>query len=203
MWEFIEGAAEDLYRRARLEPAEARGAVDVAVGILGPNCIRLVPGTSLPSRGELVRLSGNWIICVRKSMSAEDMHHAIGHELGHYWVKMNLPGDPREEEIADRIGAAVCAPRDAYLRARREHGSSPSRLGKLFVLGTPAAALRLSECTGTPAALVSPRAVRVRGNEWPWPDEPALRMAAIGGVRLPGVAPTALGRGRVLLKVVA
>lgn len=204
MWDFTERAAEELYREARLNPDQAVGAAEVAAGLLGPDCITLVPGSALPGRAELARVEGRWRIYLRRGASPEDMHHAIGHELGHLWVRRNMPGNADEEEIADRIGAALCAPRCAYLRAHEQHGWMPRRLGRMFVLRPGSAALRISECTGAPVALVTPRRVRIRGESWPWPEEPSLRLVAHGEpLPIPGVRPISLGRGRILLRVVA
>jgi hypothetical protein len=203
MWEFVERAAEELYREAGLDPWRADGAAEVAAGILGPDCIRFVPGDALPGRAELARLKGRWRIFLHHRLSAEDMHHAIGHELGHLWVKRNLPNHPEEEELADRIGAALCAPHGPYMKAHRTYGWRPRKLGKLFVLRPHAAALRLGECTGSPVALVSPKRIRVRGNPWPWPEEASLRAALSGGLAVPGIRTVRLSGARALLHVVA
>lgn len=203
MWDFVERAAEELYREAGLDPARADGAAEVAAGVLGKDCIRFVRGDALPGRAELAKVGERWRIFLRMYIGAEDMHHAIGHELGHLWARRNMPGHPQEEEIADRIGAAVCAPHDAYMRAHRVHGWRPRALGKIFVLRPQAAALRLSECTGSPVALVSPKRIRVRGNPWPWPEEESLRAALTGGVQLPGVRAVRFSGERTLLRVVA
>lgn len=177
-------AALELYREAKLDPNDAAGAAEVAAGVLGDGCIRFVPGTALPGRAELARVKGEWRIYVRRGLATEHMHHAIGHELGHLWMRrQGLRWD--DEDLADQIGAAVCAPRAAYLAALTRLGPRFRQLGRLFVMHPGAAALRIAECTGEPAALVSRRRVRTRGNPWPWPSDAELRRRA--DVRGPGV----------------
>lgn len=41
-------------------------------------------------------------------------------------------------------------------------------------------ALRIGEVTGEPIALVSRKAVRVRGDEWGWPSEEEIRRLSRG-----------------------
>jgi hypothetical protein len=111
---------------------------------------------------------------------------AIAHELGHWLLaRHGFVGDD-EERAADHLGAALVAPRRAFLSARRAVGESLPELADAFGITETGAALRLGEVLGVPLAVVVPATVRVRGPEdWGWPDEWTLRRWARG--RTPGI----------------
>jgi hypothetical protein len=66
-----------------------------------------------------------------------------------------------------------------------------TKIAQWFVTTETCAALRFGEVTGEPLALISPRAVVVRGDEWVWPDERELRAIARRRVA-PGIRKTRL-----------
>jgi len=104
-----------------------------------------------------------------------------------------------EEDLADRIGAALCAPRPAFTRALAIVGDrNLRRLSRVFVFSRGAAALRVAECTGSPVALLGPDKIRVRGRPWSWPsNDQGFRILSAGG---PGVRAARVERGRVVLR---
>jgi hypothetical protein len=114
-------------------------------------------------------------------------HFAIAHEIGHYLLRRaRFVGDD-EERAADYLGAALIAPRRAFLAARRAMGDDLPNLARTFGMTETAAALRLGEVCHVPLAVVAPQTVRVRGpEEWVWPDESTLRRWA-RGLAQPGI----------------
>lgn len=101
---------------------------------------------------------------------------AVGHELGHWLLTRHGYCGNDDEAAADYLGAALLAPRRAFLRARRALGHDLPALANAFSMTETGVALRLGEALHVPLAVVSPAHVRVRGPEaWVWPNEATVR----------------------------
>lgn len=172
----LEGEAEATYRRLGLDPAEPTDPVTIAELILGPGSVRSVRASALPGFAALVRVSSSWRIYVRESVPRDRRSHAVAHELGHAVL------DDASEADCDLFGAALLAPRRAVVRALRHVGADWSALAHIFGISQTCAALRLSEVNGQPIALVAPRRVRVRGEDFAWPEteEEIRRLVNVG-----------------------
>lgn len=181
----LEGIAEAAYREGGLDP-ERPNVERLARSLLGPSAVqrgaRLVSG----SPSALVRVGSDWRIVIARTLSREYALHAIGHELGH-WLMARHGGDVHDERAADYLGAALLAPRSAFIAAHRALGDDLPALAEAFSTTETGAALRLGEVHRIPLAVISPALVRLRGpEEWVWPDESTLRRWARGRA-LPGI----------------
>lgn len=175
----IEGIAEDLYRRAKLDPDEPANPERIAHALLGRDAIQVVRGGPWRGDGALARVGAKWRIYVKAKLTNERRLWLISHELGEYALKDIV--DERVEQMANAVAAAILAPRRSVLRTYREPDDIPRMAQALRVTGT-LAALRVGEAGGPPIAVIAPAHVHVRGPEsWSWPSERDLRRLARDG----------------------
>lgn len=184
-WSQLEGEAERLYRSVGCDPSEAVSPTLLARKLLGPGRVLTARASALPGDAVLARVYGEPRIYVRSKLTAERSRFAVAHELAHWALGDAADGDELER-LCDALAAALIAPRRAFQSALRESGHRFAPIARWFVTTESCAALRLGEVTGRPLALVTPRLVRVRGDEWGWPPEPEIRQLA-RAKRLPGV----------------
>ena len=185
----LEGIADAAYRDASLDP-EHPHITRLARALLGAGAIHRGP-RPLHGPAALIRVGEDWRIVLARSLPPVYAVFAVGHELAHWLLaKHGYEGDD-EEAAADYLGAALLAPRRAFLAARRALGDDLPALAKAFSTTETGAALRLGEVLRVPVAVISPELVRVRGpEEWLWPDEATVRgwargrMAGLRKVRL-------------------
>lgn len=143
--------------------------------------IRVVRVPGMLDRGNLGYGSGRWWIAIRN-----DDEHTIGHELKHWWDRINGVIESTEES-ADMVGAALMMPSPSFADAVRRFGRNFSALARHFRATESSVALRLGEVQDVPLALVTPQSVRVRGPEfWEWGSQEFIRHVAKTG--RPGVA---------------
>lgn len=175
----LEAEAESLYRMAGLDPDSPPGPAVLARRILGPASVRHAPPQHLPGDGALARVRDSWRIYVRAGLTPERLGFAVAHELAeHHLARIGYRGSDIEER-ADRLGAAILAPRGAIRAALAHCGDDVRALAHAFVSTQSWAAMRTAEVTGAPTALVSPAKVRVRGQlEFVWGSEQDVRALA-------------------------
>ncbi len=132
-----------------------------------------VPGRFLPDSGRLE---------LRPGLTRKARRWLLAHELSERHLLRRSYAPDEIEQLADAVAAALIAPKQAVRTALRSFGRHLPNLA--LVLGTTQsiAALRLGEVTGSPLALVTPRHVHVRGEEFGWPSERAVRALASGAV---------------------
>lgn len=185
----LEGIAHAAYTEAGLDP-ERPCVPRLARGLLGADAIQRGP-RPLHAPAALVRVGGAWRIILARSLPRLCAMFAVGHELGHWLLARHGYDSADEERAADYLGAALIAPRRAFLAARRALGEDLPALAEAFSMTETGVALRLGEVTGAPLAVIAPARVRVRGpEEWVWPDELTLRRWARRPV--PGIRKTTL-----------
>lgn len=181
----LEGIADGAYLDAGLD-ADQPHVARLARALLGPNAITKAP-RPIHGPAALVRIGDEWRIVIGRHLPPLYAHFAIAHELGHYLLRQHGYDGDDEERAADFLGAALIAPRRAFLAARRAVGEDLPDLARAFGMTETAVALRLGEVCHVPLAVVAPQTVRVRGpEEWVWPDESTLRRWARGRVQ-PGI----------------
>lgn len=182
----LEGIAEAILAEAGQEDDHAPRLGQLVTALLGDGAVEQVP--NLRTDGELVRIHDRWRIFLKRGLPLERRAFALVHEIGEWWfrVRERYEGDDIEE-AANYVAAAIMSPRRAFRRAIAEHGQNFAELAAAFRTTETQAALRDSELSGAPRAVVSPALVRVRGPEnWSWPDERTIRGWARGaavGVR--------------------
>jgi hypothetical protein len=206
----LEGIAEQLYRDAKLDPSEPASPVRIAKTLLGADAVRIVPKHALRFAGAaLVPVDGKYRIFVSNAVPQAEIAHHVGHELAHWALKREGFAGPKDEEekLADYIGAALVAPRAAFLRAVRAFGDdftdgdTRAQFAEAFAASESLTVLRLGETTSRAIALVRPGLVRVRGQlSFVWPDEHTLIGWARGPLP-PGIVKARLGddRARIII----
>lgn len=174
----IEGEADAAYRAAGLDPDEAVSPIWLAKRLLGERNVVGVPALMHQLGGCLALVNGAPRIFYRNRLPTELRDFVVGHELGHALLRDRAGEGVELERACDAFAAAIIAPRRAYLAALRVCGAQYPKLARAFATSESLVALRFGEVTGAPLALVAPRSVRVRGAEYSWPSEPAIRELA-------------------------
>lgn len=183
----LEGIATALYKRLHLEPDEPVRPLRLAKEWLGADAVRRGHVIGAPAR--IGKLGGRWTILVRPTLPPEYLQFYIAHELGHALLAEEHYDGEDEEAAADRIGGALMAPMPAMRRLYRTHGLDLGALASAVTSTQTWAGLRVGEAIGTPIAVVSPEAVRVRGPEsFVWPAPPEIRRMAKAKKLGPGLA---------------
>ena len=197
-----DGLAALIYRAAGTEPWEPENPVHLARNLFGPDAVRVLPTRLMPfSRAMLVPIKKSHRIFVRADVPAREMAHHVAHELGH-WILARSPFrvDPATLELAaDAIGAAVVAPRTAFLRAfalfgpdLHDHGVRAA-YADAFATTETLVTLRFGELSRQPVAVVhdGPHAPIVRATPRDaWPASGTI-------MRWAGVPPTGIVKARI------
>lgn len=123
--------------------------------------------------GALMSRPEGHTIYVGSSVPRKDLGFVIGHELGHFELaRIGYRGED-VERLADRIAAALVAPRPAFLRMARALGLDHQRLAEAFLLTETCAILRIAEITDRPTLVVTPDTLYARGDqEFAWGPDP-------------------------------
>lgn len=170
----MEGLGEAAYLEVGMDP-EAPHVLRLARALLGPDAVQR-GARPIDGPAALIRVYDRWRIVVGRSVPPLAALFAVGHELGHWLLRRAGYDGADEEQAADYLGAALIAPRRAFLRARRAFGDELPDLAEALALTETATALRMGEVERVPLAVVAPARVRTRGPEaWVWPSEPTLR----------------------------
>jgi hypothetical protein len=178
----IEGLAAWAYRRAGLEDDAPASPLELASRLLG-NRVQVYRFSGLKAPAALARVESDWRIYVRGRLTSRALLWLTAHELGEYLLRLEHYEGPDAEQAADRLAAALRAPRRAYQRVARFRGAAWSDLAAAFRTSESSAALRWAEVTGDPVALIAPkRPIRTRGADFMWPN-PIPRKAPHGLVR--------------------
>jgi hypothetical protein len=183
----VEEDALAIYREA-----DEDGSWPIAVGVL---VSRLLKTKIVECRmagdeeGTFSWVKGKPQIAIRAGIRPARRRWVIGHELAHWWYEIKGYNAPDLERRCDALGAALLVPRKAYPRVVAKVGRSWKAIAAALDTTQSLVVLRCGECEGTPAALVQPHRVIVRG-AYPWPDEEAIRALAErrGGGRLRKIA---------------
>jgi len=193
----IEGEAEAMLRSAAMDPREDVPMARLA-RVLGVEVVRS-SAAPFPGNAALVRFGAVWRVYLRCRLSTTQARFAVAHELAEWWLRRRGYAGENVEEVANRLGAALIAPRPRVARLARFIPTF-AELAAELESSESLAALRVGEATGEPIALVSPSRVRVRGDAWSWPPEAELQRARRGAVPRGLVKVELEERGRVVLR---
>lgn len=166
----IEAVAERVYRAAGYSLEEQAPPLALAERLLGDGAVRTAQPRAMASRGALVRVGTSWRIYLNASCDPRRKRFVLLHELAH-WA---LPDG--SEEQCDRLAGALLMPSRLFLRGVACR--SPSALADCFGTSESCTWLRVGEVTGRPVALVTPKSIRLRGCDYPWPTDAQLRCMA-------------------------
>lgn len=176
MQQIAESLARAVYQLAHLDECKPARPLDLAHRVLGKASIRYDARLGVP--GMIVPIRGKWRLFLRPDLTQRRLAHVVGHELGHWICQREGLDDP--EDLCDAIGAAIVAPRPSFLARLAKAGPRLRRLAWAYETSESLVALRYAEVTAAPLALVTPEAMRVRG-EYDWPPERELRELARSG----------------------
>lgn len=113
-------------------------------------------------------LASPWVLWLRPGLSPQVRKWAIAHEIAE-WLLRNVRDEPHIEALADRLAAALIAPRQAYLAFHRIYGLDLPRFARAFNTTESCMGLRHGESTLVPTQLVTPHSVRQRGEAFVFP----------------------------------
>ena len=175
--------ARELYLGAGLDPALAHGAPSVAAVVLGETCLQFAPHDDLPGRSLILQDGAYWFIHVRETLSDRQLNHAVGHELGEWFLRRRGYSERDVEALSSSVAAAICVPRPAFLAALGQLGEDVSALSRRFQVSESLMVLRIAECLGFPTALITEKVVLTRGEPREWPTTRPGWSGLVGRVR--------------------
>lgn len=162
----IEGDALALFSEAGADPRDPPSIAALCRALTGhaPRFIaqaaeaRLVGGRVFLRRG-LLTARARWL---------------VGHELAEWhYLRARYRGADIEARC-DALGAALVAPRPAFLAATRAVGHAVFSLAEAFGVTQSVALLRIGEVTGRPVVLLRSPEPIVRGGAFEWPSTSGL-----------------------------
>ena len=192
----LEGAALAIYREAGIDPTAPPSAHDLARAILGWHGVQYARGILGGAKYQPLPDGREWIF-VRPGLPVVVEQMKIFHELSHRHFRRSV--DENLEELCDQLAYRLRMPRPAFRELVATVGPDWRELSRPWGASEAAGALRYLEVTGTPGVVVTPGAVRARGEEWAWPDEAELRRLARARSLPAGVERQSMRGGMVLL----
>lgn len=186
-----EADAVEIYQRAGVDPAEPEGPGALALALFGREAVAYVAPHRLVRDAAGGTLNGRWRIAVRRDLPPERETHAIAHEIAEWHLRRTC--SERVERMADRLAAALVAPREALASVLRDVGEDYPAIARTFVTTQTSAAMRVAEVTGRPRVVVTRSWVFVRGRPWVWGASlEEVRALARSRARHPGLTRTRL-----------
>jgi hypothetical protein len=122
-------------------------------------------------------VNGGWLIAFRPN--APDLNFVIAHECGHLALRLAeiAVDDAQEEDRANRIAAALLAPKDALEVALKESGERLAPVARHFGMTQSSVALRVGCARDESAAVVAPTHVHAVGTLSAHPDREIRAMS--------------------------
>ncbi len=143
--------------------------------LLATDRIVFVEGARMPRPAAFCRTLFGWEIRLRAGLQPLAERFLFAHELAEYWLdELRVQGEGREA-LANRVAAALIAPKPLFLEALAQHGRDFAALAAEFGATQTCMARRYSEATGEFLALVTPTRVEVLGTPFALPLDDELR----------------------------
>lgn len=182
----VEGLAVETYERAGLDPSEPANPFKLIRLTLGADAlIRVTDLRGTPAA--LFWHNGRPRIAVRRNLPVEYEGFFALHELAHAVLARDRYVGLDEERVCDALAACAMAPRPAVHRLYRAFGLAFAPIAAEACSTQSWAAMRLAETQRFPLALVAPKTVRFRGQEWVWGSDADVRKMAVARAK-PGLA---------------
>lgn len=169
----IEGEALRILESMAFDPANPPKPLHLAYTLVR---IEFVPGLRTLARW----VGARDLLQVRLGLSPPTEGFAVAHELAERHLRKLLVSDEHVEQYADALAAALIVPSPAVRWALRDLGRALPEIAETFGTTQSIVSLRIGEVTGTPTALITPRRIHVRGDDWAWPEEVRIRRIASG-----------------------
>jgi hypothetical protein len=196
----IEGDALAMFAQARLEPDRSPSMDLLSLRLIGSKPRRVIMGREADLHPGL---AGRYVLRVHRCAPPDRARWLVGHELAEWWYRDRFfPGGHVEREAwCDALGAALVAPRPAFLSAMRALEHRVHRLAEAFDVPRALALLRIGEVDRRAVIYVRPSGPIARGAAFGWPIGPGLVRAV--GRPPPGVHPVRLDGHRMGLMAAA
>jgi len=202
----LELLADEVRRIAGLDDDDFVVATRLAARLLGPNAVAL--DTTQCNPAYLRVLDDGYQIVINPASG--DMRFHVAHEVAEWALRSIAKFDGPHvlrEQAADRLAAAILAPRAAVRSAHATIGERIPKLAARFGISQTAIVLRLAEVHGDERAVVTRTGnvmIRTQG-AFPWAEVPVVSVAR-GEARWAGLAKAKLrggiDEGRVALRAV-
>lgn len=137
--------------------------------------IVFVEATRMPRPAAFCRTLFGWEIHLRVGLPPHAERFLFAHELAEYWLDELLVRGEGREALANRIAAALVAPKPLFLEALVRYGRDFATLAAEFGATQTCVARRYSEATGEFLALITPTRVEVLGGPFELPPDDVLR----------------------------
>jgi hypothetical protein len=161
-----EQSAQDLYRQSGLCPSKPASPGALCRALLGRGP-RYMP--RLKVEACLAWVVDGFQVWVRTGTAPARARWLVCHELAEWCLRdLSLP-NLEKEQLCDALGAALIAPRPAFLKGLRRSNDDPVSLAPKLHTTTSLALLRHGEVTGRPVALIRHNRAVVRGDRFAWP----------------------------------
>lgn len=170
----LDGEVRRLYEQADFDLCNPTSVISLAFRLLGQGSVQYVRG-----RGSMYDPATNRIL-IDKRLDVRARSYALAHELAEWHLLRLGYREADTEKVANALGARLIVPREAWRIAVASKGHDLETLAAWFRTTQAIMALRRGEVTDTPVALVTPRWIATRGEEYCWPPEPHLRLVAMG-----------------------
>ena len=166
----IEGDALAIYGAAKADPDAPPAIASLCRALIGsaPQRVRMV------GEADIVPFRGAWVLRVHRMILPARAAWLVGHELAEWWyhARRHTFSQVELEARCDALGAALVAPRPAFLRALKRVGHRVHVLAARFQTTQALALLRVGEVTGRPVFYDGRAARLARGQEFTWPADP-------------------------------
>lgn len=172
----VETEAQRIFEMNGFDPSDPPSMELLAYTIMGAKKVNRVHGLPVPARwrGSTDELQ------LRPGLTPQAESFLIAHELAERHFARLCFWNEFIERWADALAAALVVPGPALRFTTREHGRSLPTLAEIHQTTQSICILRLGEVFGSPLALVTPRNVHIRGEEFVWPPHQTIRAIAAG-----------------------
>jgi hypothetical protein len=163
--------AAAIYEFFGLDGAEAGAAEALVARLEAGGRVQTVRRVVGGKEAMLERTLFGWQIWVSRRLGGPAREFAVLHELGEWWLGRLGFNGPEREATADRIAAALVAPRPLFRPLCERLGFDPPALARHFAATQTCLALRYGEVTGRPVLVVDRARAWARGDPFVWsPD---------------------------------
>ena len=175
----VEGLAAKMRKRAGLPRDRIVDAGELAVRLLGANCLVVLERLAVGARLRRTH-DADYIIEIRDNLP--DVNFCVAHEVAHWGLaEVARYVGPDEERLANSLAAALLAPAQIVKGIVAQHGlmlGSMKPLAQLARISQTSANIRLSEVLRDERAVLTARNGNVlhrADSTFPWSSETALR----------------------------
>jgi hypothetical protein len=165
--------AEAIFEFFGLDAARAGAAEALVARLEASGRLQTVRSVVGGKEAMLEQTLWGWQIWVSRRLGDPERRFAVLHELGEWWLGRLAFAGAEREGTADRIAAALAAPRARFRPLAERVGFDPPALARHFAATQTCLALRFGEVTGRPVLVVDRAQAWARGDPFVWSPEGA------------------------------